>query len=53
VYESATSLCNNGACSAGACCVNTCTSGQMMCLVGTARPVCTPCTLGSNGCWAF
>jgi hypothetical protein len=49
VYESATSICSNGACSAGACCTNGCTKGETSCVGGQLAT----CSLGSNGCYSY
>jgi len=49
VYESATSTCAHGACSAAACCTNTCTQGQTSCVNGQLAT----CALGSNGCYSY
>jgi hypothetical protein len=52
VYESATSTCTNGACSAGACCQNLCTNGTTECSP-TSSTNAVSCAVSSNGCTAW
>jgi len=51
VYESASTTCANGACSAGSCCTNACSSSATQCTSPTSSQ---ECKIGSNGClqWA-